>query len=206
MASVFRGPDQTPPRTHPARPLTVSGCFHPRKRKKKSKSKAASLGASCRAEPTLGCSPRNLQPSMGSALQNSGALGVRSVFRRKTDLTPSFSIRHQKPLLPLPSAPSHEPVEAGAVWVGRGVSRMDAAAKPPWTDSRRPLPAHTAPAHPQHHEASALWQLLLPLLLLCASACRRHRPSLHPHPIQWPPAVPRHPVPEPKSCPCPSSA
>jgi hypothetical protein len=178
----------TPPRTHPARPLTVSVCVHPRKRKKKSKSGSGSL--------------------------RSTAIGVRSVFRRKTDLTPSFSIRHHTLLVPLPSASPHEPVEAGVVWAGRGVSRMDAAAKPPGTDPRRPLPAHTTPAQPQHHEAPALWlrPLLLPLLLPlplplpCASACRRHRPSHHPHPIQWPSAVARHPVPEPKSCPCPSSA
>ncbi len=42
-----------------------------------------------------------------------------------------------------------------------------------------PPASHTAPAPPQHHEASALWRLLLllPLPLPCASACRRHRPS-----------------------------
>ena len=82
----------------PARPLTVSVCVHPRKRKKKSKSGSGSL--------------------------RSTAIWVRSVFRRKTDLTPSFSNRHQKPLLLLPSAPPHEPFEARVVWAGRGVSGM----------------------------------------------------------------------------------
>ncbi len=186
---------RTPLPSPPARPLTVSVCVHPRKRKKEQEQKQ--LGCALFVEP----SPRS------AAVRDRPSRARARLY---------IFLRHQKPLLPLPSASPHEPVEAGAVWAGRGIRAMDGAAKPPRTGLRRPLPAHTTPAHPQHHEAPALWlwPLLLPLLLLllslslspCAPACRRHQPSRHPHPIQWPSAVARHPVPEPKSCPCPSSA
>ncbi|MNV60230.1 hypothetical protein D3C71_1526850 [compost metagenome] len=145
----------------PTRPASDNFRVRPPTEEKR-RAKAASLGGPCRAEPMLGCSPRDLQPSIGSAL-------------------PSISLRPQKPPLLPPSAPPHEPVEAGVVWARGGVSAMDGAPEPPGMDSRRPPRSHTAPAHPQHQEAPALWPL--PLLLLLplplASACRRHR-----HPIQ----------------------
>ncbi len=49
---------RTPPRTHPARPLTISECVRhgKEKRKAEAKAKAGWLAAFCRAEPTLGCS------------------------------------------------------------------------------------------------------------------------------------------------------
>ncbi|MNV69959.1 hypothetical protein D3C71_1628950 [compost metagenome] len=47
----------------------------------------------------------------------------------------------------------------------RGVSRMDAATKPPWTDSRRPRKP-TVPRHPTECAPLLLLRLLLLLLLL----------------------------------------
>jgi hypothetical protein len=49
----------------------------------------------------------------------------------------------------------------------RGVSRMDAAAKPTWTYLRRPR----TPTPPRHNTEIALWLLLLPLLE-CFGGCR----------------------------------
>ncbi len=46
---------RTPPRTHPARPLAISGGVRHGKEKRRSKAKAGGLAASRRAEPTLGC-------------------------------------------------------------------------------------------------------------------------------------------------------
>ena len=64
------------------------------------------------------------------------ALGVRSVFLRKTDLTPDLFryLTDVSTKVDTYQQPRRS-VRGGAVW---GVSRMDAAAKPPGTDSRRP--------------------------------------------------------------------
>ncbi len=55
-----------------------------------------------------------------------------------------------------------------AGWVGwRGVSRMDAATKPPWTDSRRP-----PPSDPPRQPAAILPLLLLLLSPLQVQGCK----------------------------------
>ncbi|VEE54515.1 Uncharacterised protein [Stenotrophomonas maltophilia] len=81
--------------------------------------------------------------------------GVRSVFRRKTDLTPDVfryltafihawrgsTVSTKVDTYQQPS----KSVRGGAVWAGRTVGAMDGAIKPPGMGLRRVLPAHTAP-------------------------------------------------------------
>ncbi len=55
-----------------------------------------------------------------------------------------------------------ETVEGGALWVLRGVSRMDAATKPTWTYLRRPR----KPTVPRHPSVNPLLPLLWLWLLL----------------------------------------
>ena len=56
----------------------------------------------------------------------------------------------QRPALPVLIFCGHRPtVEGGSGWVCEGVSRMDAATKPPWTGLRRPSQTHTVPPNQQ---------------------------------------------------------
>ncbi len=95
------------------------------------------------------------------------AAGVRSLFLRKRDLTPTphpwrgsgvstkvdtyrksrFTHRHR------------ETVGGGAVWVGRTVGAMDGAIEPPGTGLRRVLPTHTAPPNQQKPRAASALDL-----------------------------------------------
>ncbi|CRD45503.1 hypothetical protein BN126310113 [Stenotrophomonas indicatrix] len=96
--------------------------------------------------PSLGAWPRHPcrghprhrpPPAFDSFPRSAGtALGVRSVFLRKTDLTPDLFryLTDVSTKVDTYQQPRRS-VRGGAVW---GVSRMDAAAKPPGTDSRRP--------------------------------------------------------------------
>ena len=65
-------------------------------------------------------------------------LGVRSVFRRKTDLTPNF-IRYLTDVSTKVDTYQQrtESVRGGAVWVGRTVGAMDGAIEPPWVRALR---------------------------------------------------------------------
>jgi len=172
----------------PARPLTVSVCVHPRKEKKEE-------------QKLLGWA-LFLEPSSRSAVLHeiSSRASARLNLPSPSDTRNRLCFRRPLRLMNLS--------RQGWSGLAGGVSAMDGAPEPPGMDSRRPPRAHTAPAHSRHHEAPALWLWLCCCCCSCscASACHRHGPSHHPHPIQWPPAASRHPVPEPKSCPCPSSA
>ena len=112
---------RTPSPAPPARPMTHCGGPPATERKKKIKSKsslAARFIASCRAEP---CSAHEQAQRRDPLL----------IFF-------FFSVGGRPP----------KSVRGRSGWVRGGVSRMDAADKPPGTDSRRPLPslpARTAP-------------------------------------------------------------
>ncbi len=122
--------------------------------------------------PATGPTP----PSTGCLLSVGNTLGVRSVFRRKTDLTPEFhsiSDRCVDQGRHLPTAAKS--VRGGAVWLCRTVGAMDGAIEPPWMGLRRVLTA-TAPRHPTGSP------LLLLLLRLPASG--RHYPGCRVQPCR----------------------
>ena len=128
------------PRAHaahaPAQPIYPATdrlpCASTHGKKRRSKAKAAWQAAICRAEPMLGfADPRKgAERGLGST-RASAALrsAVDFLFLLRGWQTAKICLR---------------PVGLGT----RGVSRMDAAAKPPGTDSRRPR-VLTRPAHPR---------------------------------------------------------
>jgi len=96
--------------------------------------------------PSLGAWPRHpcrghpchrTHPAFGSSPRSAGkAIGVGSVFPRKTDLTPfclSSSDSFHPRMAWIDLAPRHrETVGGGAVWACRTVGAMDGAIEPPW--------------------------------------------------------------------------
>ncbi len=97
---------RTPPRTHPARPLTISECVRhvKEKRKAEAKAKAGWLAAFCRAETTLGCS--SIRYRIVDSDVDSFAHGV-DIVSTKVD-----------------TYQQQGTVGGGAVWVGRTVGAM----------------------------------------------------------------------------------
>ena len=86
--------------------------------------------------------------------------GVRSVFRRKTDLTPEFHSISDRfhPRMAWIYWPPAYCRRRGTVGL-RGVSGMDAATKPPWMGLRRPRKP-TVPRHPTECPPLLLRRLL----------------------------------------------
>jgi len=115
-------------------------------------SKAPSpLGAWPR-HPCRGHPRHRTHPAFDSFPRSAGtALGVRSVFLRKTDLTPDLFryLTDVSTKVDTYQQPRRS-VRGGVVWGGRTVGAMDGAIEPPWTGLRRVLPPHTAP--PSHGE------------------------------------------------------
>ncbi len=137
-----------------------------------------------RSPHPCGSRPRNrTHPAFDSFPRSVGnALGVRSVFRRKTDLTPfllSISDRYVDQGRHLPTA-AGICRRRGTVGL-RGVSRMDAATKPPWTGLRRPR----KPTVPRHPADSPLL-----LLLWLLHSLRQVQGAALPNPLKclWEPA------------------
>jgi hypothetical protein len=74
--------------------------------------------------------------------------GVRSVFQRKTDLTPDpMSFQDQ-------SNRHRETVKGGAVWAGRTVGAMDGAIEPPWKGFTACPASPHRPAKPRQPRAA----------------------------------------------------
>ncbi len=102
MASVFRGPDQTPPRSPPARPLTVScAARHGMKEENQRQKRVARSACSCpcRAEPTLGL----LLPTRKSAEHGLGSTKDAQTKRDAAKPRPSLKFRPDNPTLFDPS-------------------------------------------------------------------------------------------------------
>ncbi len=139
-------------------------------------SKAPSpLGAWPR-HPCRGHPRHRTHPAFDSFPRSAGtALGVSSVFLRKTDLTPDLFryLTDVSTKVDTYQQPRRS-VRGGAVW---GVSRMDAAAKPPGTDSRRPR-TPTPPRPPTECPLLTLTLLLrLPASGRHYSRCRAASPA-----------------------------
>ncbi len=124
---------RTPPRTQPARPLTVFCGRPPRKKERRA---------------TAGRALRLLAAEHGSALQEAEAKKKKDAakaasffFSFSSSVTHALAHRHR------------ETVEGGTGAAGRTVGAMDGAIEPPGTGLRRVLPA--APVPPNHQQPRA---------------------------------------------------
>ncbi len=159
VGPVAGGAASTPPGPGPA----AGGCAFGRLRSGASQAKRphpCKLGRRIHAAhaPATGPTPPS---TVGRDL--SERLRVRSVFLRKTDLTPEFhSISDGfDPRMVWMTNRHPETVGGGAVWVGRTVGAMDGAIEPPWMGLRRVLPTHTAPPNSQQTRAALAFDVAL---------------------------------------------
>ncbi len=109
-----------------------------------------------RTHPAFDRFPRSVDPRHAwmNLCRITKSIGVRSVFQRKTDLTPA---PHVVPGSIQPSPGNCR--RRGGVGL-RGVRGMDAAAKPPWTGLRRPR--NPTPPRLTHRKPEPFWLWLWP--------------------------------------------